>query len=301
MTINSMTGFARNSGSLGDWSWQWELKSVNGKALDVRLRLPQGLEHLDAEARLRLQKTVKRGNVQIGLTLANSNGRQNRRREPGASGRADCHCRARLRQEISAPPLQAKSILALRGVIEPVRSEVTEAEAAARDAAVLESFDRALKQLLSARAEEGGRLFAVVREQLQKIGQFASAARDNPARTPEAIRKRLREQVARIMETSSALDEQRLHQEAMLTVTRSDIQEELDRLFSHIEAAEGLLMSNEPVGRKFDFLAQEFNREANALCSKAIDKSLTSIGLDLNSDRPDARTSSKYRVTACLH
>jgi uncharacterized protein (TIGR00255 family) len=280
MTINSMTGFARDSGSLGDWSWQWELKSVNGKALDVRLRLPQGLEHLDAEARLRLQKTVKRGNVQIGLTLANSNSRETVAVNQALLAELTAIAE-RLRQEISAPPLQAESLLALRGVIEPVRSEVTEAEAAARDAAVLESFDRALKQLLSARAEEGGRLFAVVREQLQKIGQFASAARDNPARTPEAIRKRLREQVARIMETSSALDEQRLHQEAMLTVTRSDIQEELDRLFSHIEAAEGLLMSNEPVGRKFDFLAQEFNREANTLCSKAIDKSLTSIGLDL--------------------
>jgi uncharacterized protein (TIGR00255 family) len=256
------------------------LKSVNGKALDVRLRLPQGLEHLDAEARLRLQKTVKRGNVQIGLTLANSNSRETVAVNQALLAELTAIAE-RLRQEISAPPLQAESLLALRGVIEPVRSEVTEAEAAARDAAVLESFDRALKQLLSARAEEGGRLFAVVREQLQKIGQFASAARDNPARTPEAIRKRLREQVARIMETSSALDEQRLHQEAMLTVTRSDIQEELDRLFSHIEAAEGLLMSNEPVGRKFDFLAQEFNREANTLCSKAIDKSLTSIGLDL--------------------
>lgn len=280
MTITSMTGFARDSGSLGDWSWQWELKSVNGKALDVRLRLPPGLEHLDAEVRQRIQKVMKRGNLQVGLNLSNSNTRETVTVNQPLLAELTAIA-GRLRSEINAPPLQAESLLALRGVLEPVRSEVSEEEAAARDRALVQSFERALIALQSARAEEGKRLLAVLKEQLQKVAALAVAARDNPSRTPDAIRRRLRDQVARLMETGANFDEQRLHQEAMMVATRSDIQEELDRLFSHVEAAGVLLAAGEPVGRKFDFLAQEFNREANTLCSKAIDRSLTAIGLDL--------------------
>jgi len=280
MTINSMTGFARDTGTLGDWSWQWELKSVNGKALDLRLRLPNGLEHLEPDLRQRLQKALKRGNLQVSLNLTNSNTREtvavNQALLKELTAIAE-----RLRLQINAPPLHAESLMALRGVLEPVRSEVTEDEAAARDADLLKSFDRALAALQAARSEEGKRLLAVLREQLLRIASCANAARDNPARAPEAIRKRLQDQVARLAETGAAFDEARLHQEAIMVATRSDIQEELDRLTSHIEAAEELLVSREPVGRKFDFLAQEFNREANTLCSKAIDKSLTAIGLDL--------------------
>jgi uncharacterized protein (TIGR00255 family) len=280
MTITSMTGFARDSGSLGDWSWQWELKSVNGKALDVRLRLPPGLDHLEIPVRQRLQKVMKRGNFQIGLTLANSNSRETVAVNQTLLGELTVIAQ-RLQKEIGAPPLQAEALLGLRGVIEPVRSDVSEDEAAARDAALLAGFDRALSALAVARSEEGKRLHAVLTEQLQRVAALAAAARDNPARSTDAIRKRLREQVAKLMEAGSGLDEQRLHQEAILAATRSDIQEELDRLFSHVEAAGELLTSREPIGRKFDFLAQEFNREANTLCSKSIDRSLTAIGLDL--------------------
>lgn len=280
MTITSMTGFARDSGSADDWSWQWELKSVNGKALDVRLRLPPGLDHLEMPVRQRLQKAMKRGNFQIGLTLTNTNTRETVTVNQTLLAELTVIAQ-RLQNEIGAPPLQAEALLGLRGVIEPVRSEVSEAEAAARDAALLASFDQALSALQDARAKEGKRLHAVLTEQLQRIAALAAAARDNPARSAEAIRKRLREQVARLMEPGAGLDEQRLHQEAILAATRSDIQEELDRLFSHVEAAGELLASREPIGRKFDFLAQEFNREANTLCSKSIDRSLTAIGLDL--------------------
>lgn len=280
MTITSMTGFARDSGSLGDWSWQWELKSVNGKALDVRLRLPPGLDHLEGPVRQRIQKAMKRGNVQIGLTLLNSNSRETVAVNQTLLAELTAIAQ-RLQNEIGSPPLQAEALLGLRGVIEPVRSEVSEEESAARDAALLASFDRALEALAAARAEEGRRLHAVLTEQLQRIASLAAAARDNPARSTDAIRKRLSEQVARLMEAGNGFDEQRLHQEAILAATRSDIQEELDRLFSHVEAAGELLSSREPIGRKFDFLAQEFNREANTLCSKSIDRSLTAIGLDL--------------------
>ena len=146
---------------------------------------------------------------------------------------------------------------------------------------MLESFQEALRSLASARREEGDRLNTVVSAQVQHIAELAEAARHNPSRTPEAVRARLAEQVSRLMETGAALDPDRLHQEAVIVATRADIQEELDRLSSHVEAAQSLLASNDAIGRKFDFLAQEFNREANTLCSKAADRSMTAIGLDL--------------------
>ena len=280
MTINSMTGFARNSGGFGDWSWQWEARSVNGKALDVRMRLPAGFEHLETELRQRIQKSMKRGNIQLGLSVNNDNAREavsvNRAVLKDLAAVAEA-----LRKEINAPPVQAENLLALRGVLEVQRCETSEEEAAARDSSLLSSFDAMLADLQKARGEEGKRLLLVLSEQMQRIGQLAIAARDNPARKPDAIRQRLKEQITRLLETGVAFDEARLHQEAVLVATRSDIQEELDRLNSHIEAAGDLLKSKEPVGRKFDFLAQEFNREANTLCSKAIDRSLTAIGLDL--------------------
>jgi len=280
LTINSMTGFARNSGGLGDWSWQWEAKSVNGKALDVRMRLPVGYEHLESELRQRIQKILKRGNIQLGLTVNNNNASEavnvNRAVLKELTAVVEV-----LRKEINSPPVQAENLLALPGVLELQRSEISEAESLKRDAALLASFDVMLADLKKARAEEGRRLLLILSDQIERIGLLASAARDNPARKPEAIRQRLKEQVARLLDTGVAFDEARLHQEAVLVATRSDIQEELDRLDSHIEAAADLLKSTDPVGRKFDFLAQEFNREASTLCSKAIDRSLTAIGLDL--------------------
>ena len=275
-----MTGFARNSGGLGDWSWQWEAKSVNGKALDVRMRLPVGYEHLESELRQRIQKILKRGNIQLGLTVNNNNASEavnvNRAVLKELTAVVEV-----LRKEINSPPVQAENLLALPGVLELQRSEISEAESLKRDAALLASFDVMLADLKKARAEEGRRLLLILSDQIERIGLLASAARDNPARKPEAIRQRLKEQVARLLDTGVAFDEARLHQEAVLVATRSDIQEELDRLDSHIEAAADLLKSTDPVGRKFDFLAQEFNREASTLCSKAIDRSLTAIGLDL--------------------
>jgi uncharacterized protein (TIGR00255 family) len=146
---------------------------------------------------------------------------------------------------------------------------------------MLASFGEALAALAVARREEGERLQAIVLAQVKRIAEFAAAARANPARSAEAIRARLAEQVSRLMETGAPLDPDRLHQEAVIVATRGDIQEELDRLDSHVESALQLLASHEAIGRKFDFLAQEFNREANTLCSKASDRSLSLIGLDL--------------------
>ena len=280
MTINSMTGFARATGASGPLSWQWELKSVNGKALDVRLRLPPGVDHLEAEMRAKLGFHIKRGNIQVSLNVSKPEaGDAIRVNESLLNQLADLA--ENLRAKRNGPPVQAEHLLGLRGVLDVAEPIANEDETAARDQAMLASFAECVTALAAARAAEGQRLKTVLTEQIARITALAAAAKAHPSRAPEAIKTRLKEQVARLMEASASFDEARLHQEAVLLATRIDIEEELDRLSSHIEAAQALLASREPVGRKFDFLAQEFNREANTLCSKANDKTLTTIGLDL--------------------
>lgn len=280
MPISSMTGFARASGERQGLFWQWEIKSVNGKALDVRLKLPPGFEALETPVRAALAAAFRRGNLQVSLTISGQMGRETVRLNQDILDRLVAAGET-LRDRIGGEPLRADVLLSIKGVVEVTTEPEAEGEAEARNAAMLRSFDEALKALAAARREEGDRLNAVVQAQVLRIAELAGAARDNPSRTPEAIRARLAEQVHRLMETGAPLDHDRLHQEAVIAATRADIQEELDRLASHVEAARALLASSDAVGRKFDFLAQEFNREANTLCSKASDRSLTAIGLDL--------------------
>ncbi|MCA0432648.1 MAG: YicC family protein [Proteobacteria bacterium] len=280
MTINSMTGFARAAGHHAGRNWQWELKSVNGKALDLRLRLPPGQEHLEGPARAALSAQLKRGNVQVALVMQAGDGAGEVRVNEDLLGKLATVAEG-LRKKLGGPPLQAEQLLALRGVIDVSEPALDDEGQAALDKAVLASLAEAVTALAKARAAEGLRLKTVLTEQISRITELTRQAKENPSRSPEAIRSRLKEQVSRLIESSSSFDEARLHQEAILLATRADIQEELDRLSSHIEAAHELLASREPVGRKFDFLAQEFNREANTLCSKANDRSLTATGLDL--------------------
>jgi len=280
MPISSMTGFARASGEREGLFWQWEIKSVNGKALDVRLRLPPGFEALETPVRAALAGGFRRGNLQVSLTVSGQIGRETVRLNQEILDRL-VETGEALRDRIGGEPLRADVLLSIKGVVEIASVPEEEGEAEARNAAMLASFGEALAALAVARREEGDRLNAIVSAQVKRIAELADAARANPARSPEAIRARLAEQLSRILETGSGLDPDRLHQEAVIAATRADIQEELDRLGSHVEAAHALLSSNDAVGRKFDFLAQEFNREANTLCSKAADRSLTAIGLDL--------------------
>ena len=279
-SLTSMTGFAREQGQFNSLTWVWELKSVNGKALELRFRLPPGFDGLEAPARAAATAGLKRGNVQIGLAV-NAVAAGNNLRVNTALLEQLLPIAESLRDRLGAGPIQAENLLALRGVLEAEESTLDEEALKARDAALLASFAKALAQLSTARAGEGSRLAAVVGSQLDRIEELTQAARNNPSRSVEAIRARLADQVAKLVQQSESFDPQRLHQEAILLATRADIQEELDRLASHISAARALLTSAEPVGRKFDFLAQEFNREANTLCSKANDPSLTMIGLDL--------------------
>ena len=280
MPISSMTGFARASGERQGLFWQWEIKSVNGKALDVRLRLPPGFEALETPVRAALVAAFKRGNLQVSLSISGQVARETVRLNQDILDRL-VEAGEALRERIGGEPLRADVLLSIKGVVEVASAPEEEGEADARNAAMLGSFQEALKSLATARREEGDRLNAILSAQVQRIAELSDAARRNPSRTPDAIRARLAEQVSRIIETGAPLDPDRLHQEAVIAATRADIQEELDRLNSHVEAAQALLASNDAVGRKFDFLAQEFNREANTLCSKASDRSLTAVGLDL--------------------
>ena len=279
MSVSSMTGFARASGHGAEVSWVWEAKSVNSKTFDVRLRLPTGLEHLDAPVRQSLAKAFKRGSLQVNLSLQGAAEKEQISINQEVLGQYVAMAKG-LQDELGAAPFQIEGLLALRGVVEAKATPRSEDQQVTLDTALLASFEAAVTGLNDARKAEGKSLGVVLTKQLEQIERLHAAAVANPSRQPEAIRARLKAQVAQLIDIAK-LDETRLAQEAALLMTRADIQEELDRLAVHIAAARSLLNAPEPVGRKFDFLAQEFNREANTLCSKANDSSLTSIGLDL--------------------
>lgn len=280
MTLYSMTGFSRLDGSAQGQRWTWELRSVNGKGLDVRLRLPPGLDRLEIAARDRLGKRMARGNVQASLNVARE-GSVTRLRvnEEVLSAVLDAMSQVASRIDAAVPTLDG--ILSFKGVLEVSEVEDDEATRAAFDAAVLAGLDVAVAGLLEARAREGAAIGAVLLGHVDEIERLTLAAEANPARRPEAIRARLAEQVEALLGAVPALDPQRLAQEAVLIATRADIREELDRLKTHVVEARRLLTGGGAVGRRLDFLAQEFNRETNTLCSKSNDRDLTGIGLDL--------------------
>jgi len=280
MALISMTGFARAEGGSDGWQWSWELKSVNGRNLEVRLRLPQGHDRLEGEARKCIQAGLTRGSV-YGVLAASreSGGAEIRINEDALSQILAAAEQLKTRADVTPPSVDG--LLALRGVLEVSEPGEDEATRNARGAAMLETLAVALKGLIVARAEEGASLHAVLSDQIAEIERLSEAAKDCAATRPEALRKRMTEQVEVLMGSGKPLSEDRLHQELALLVIKMDVREEIDRLSAHVQAARALLDANEPVGRKFDFLAQEFNREANTICSKAGDIELTQIGLDL--------------------
>jgi uncharacterized protein (TIGR00255 family) len=280
MALSSMTGFGRAEGSHGAWRWSWELRTVNGRNLDVRLRLPAGFERLDPEVRRRIGKRIARGSVQVGFQVA---------REEGSTGirvneavlEAVLALTETLKDRIDAAPPSLDGLLALRGVLEPVEPEESEADVAAREAALLSSFDEALDRLAAARGEEGARLGAILEGQVAEIERLSAAADAFAKSVPDRLRDRLKTQIADLLGAGAPVPEDRLAQELALLVTKADIREEIDRLAAHSAAARELLTKPGAIGRRLDFLVQEFNREANTLCSKAADIELTRIGLDL--------------------
>jgi uncharacterized protein (TIGR00255 family) len=282
MSLLSMTGFAALPGRHSALSWVWELKSVNGKSLDVRLRLPPGFEALEGPIREMARQSLRRGSVQATLQLSTGAAASSIRINETAL-EAALQLAESLRVRLNAPAPTVEGILALPGIIVTGADALQPSEMEARNKAIATSFQEALVQLEKSRATEGGQLGTILAAQLVRIRELTEAARLCPARAPEAQRRRLEDALARILGSASGFDEQRLHQEAVLMAARADVQEEIDRLFAHVDSATILLTSGEPAGRKLDFLSQEFNREANTLCSKSSDKELTAIGLELKS------------------
>ncbi|MGI8725708.1 MAG: YicC/YloC family endoribonuclease [Methyloceanibacter sp.] len=280
MTLKSMTGFARADGIHGNIAWSWEARSVNGRNLDLRLRLPSGSDGIELRARGLCQERLARGNCTINLSVKRESGEMEIHLNEAALRQAVALAeRAQGLTNMAAPQLD--TLLAMRGVVEVAEGEESEEERAAFADVLIAGLAKALDQLVDARAREGERLAEVIGKQLEQIGSLVEKAANAPARQPAAITARLGEQLNRLMEGAAGLDPERLHQEALLLAAKADIQEEMDRLRAHVAAAKELLHAREPVGRRFEFLSQEFNREANTICSKAADIEISRIGLEL--------------------
>jgi len=280
MTLKSMTGFARADGVHGDTSWSWEARSVNGRGLELRLRLPSGFESLEIRVRGLAQEKLARGNCTLNLSVRREAGRTEIRLNEAALAQARAVAeRAQALTDLKTARLD--TLLAMRGVVEAVEAEESEEAQAALYHALLAGLARVLDELVHARAAEGERLEAVISKQLATIAALIGRASDAAARQSEALGARLAEQVARLTEASAGLDPERLHQEALLLAAKADIQEELDRLRAHLAAANEHIESNQPLGRKFECLAQELNREANTICSKASDIEISRTGIEL--------------------
>ncbi len=280
MPIASMTGFARAAGAHGGRGWTWEVRSVNARGLDVRVRLAPGADTLEGPARAAVAGRLKRGSVTVGLQFAVA-GQPQRYRINTEMIDKMLGLAKRFKGKVAAGKPRLDALMAVRGVVEPVEDDDSEAAREARLAAMLKSLDGALAGLAAARAAEGKRLEAMLVERLGEIESLTKKAAATAAAQPAAIKARLKARVAELMEAQPALAEERLLQEAALAASRADVREELDRLAAHVAAARELVKLGGAIGRQFDFLAQEFNREANTLCSKSSDLELTRIGLDL--------------------
>jgi uncharacterized protein (TIGR00255 family) len=275
-----MTGFARTSGAVGDFLWTWELKTVNGRSLDVRCRVPQGFEAMDGIVRQTATEHLKRGNLSANLTVD----------EVASRGRLTVN-RAALDQVLAlvgemqgkldarAPSLDG--LLGLKGVLEvetpPVDAEIMNQ----RQQAIEGGLRQAMAELGAMRRVEGARLAGMVLGHLDEVERLRVAAVATAGAQPINIRQRLEEQLKQLMPEGVPVDPERLVQELALIAGRADVREEIDRLAAHVEAARDLIGKGGAVGRKLDFLCQEFNREANTLCSKAADLALTNLGIEL--------------------
>ncbi|HXL68597.1 MAG TPA: YicC/YloC family endoribonuclease [Xanthobacteraceae bacterium] len=280
MSLASMTGFARAQGATGTHAWTWELKSVNGKGLDLRLRLPPGWDGVEPAVRAATSRALARGNVTATLTLTREGVAPTVRVNEEALA-AVIAAIGRIAKRVDAAPASLDGILGLKGVVEIVEAEESDAERGAAEAAVQKGFETALADLVTARRSEGTALEQILRDRVTAIAKLVDQAEASPGRKPEAIRARLAEQVKALLDTDVKLDADRLHQEAALLAAKADVREEIDRLKTHVAAAREMLKNGGAVGRRLDFLAQEFNREANTLCAKANDGVLSAVGLEL--------------------
>jgi uncharacterized protein (TIGR00255 family) len=280
MTVVSMTGFAEVQGAHEAARWRWEVKSVNGRGLELRLRMPPGFDGIEIAARTLASERFKRGNIQATLTMETREDARAFSVDTVALNAAVRIAR-QVAEETGLAPARVDGLLALKGVIvQDEAADLEPAERAARDAAMLESAAMAFDALRRARRTEGAKLAAVLKSQIDEIEKLTKEAAALAATQPKALRDRLSAQLKDLLEANQ-FPEERLAQEVALLATRADVREELDRLDAHVHEARTLLSSGDAVGRKLDFLAQEFNRETNTLCSKSSDVALTRVGLAL--------------------
>jgi len=280
MALSSMTGFARSHGASGPYTFEWELKSVNAKGFDLRLRLPQGWDELEAFAKKRAAEMLSRGTVYANFNVK----------------RADALSTVRINEDVLAAVVKVASslagridavapsidgLLAIKGVIEVVEPERNEEEDKAATTAAAAAFDEALKSLVAMRRREGEALGQILTQRMDEMETLARKAEAAPGRKPEAVKARLAEQISALLETSDRFDSDRLNQEALLIAAKADIREELDRIASHVAQTREMISKGGAIGRRLDFLAQEFNREVNTCCSKSNDVELTNTGLEM--------------------
>jgi uncharacterized protein (TIGR00255 family) len=280
MALSSMTGFARSHGASGPYTFEWELKSVNAKGFDLRLRLPQGWDEVEALARKRAGELLSRGTIYANLNLKRASAASVVRVNEDVLG-SIVKVAGTLAGKLDAVAPSIDGLLAIKGVIEITEPESDEAEdRAAKDAAVA-AFDLALNDLVDMRRREGVSLGQVLWQRIDEIELLAGKAEAAPGRKADAVRARLAEQVAALLESSDRFDPDRLNQEALLIAAKADIREELDRIASHISQAREMIAKGGAVGRRLDFLAQEFHREVNTCCSKSNDIELTNTALEM--------------------
>lgn len=278
--LASMTGYARAAGEAEAHAFTIEMKSVNARGLDVRMRLPTGMDALEPALRALLTQSLSRGSVTLNLNM--------QRQDDGAelvinqkALESVVKALDSLKGRIEAERPTLDGILALKGVLDTSETPLDEQATARLHTAIATATRTCLADLIAARQQEGARLAEILTGHIDEIERLTALAETHPSRQREAILAHLKAQIAELGETGAALSEERLHQEALLLATKADIREELDRLKAHVGAARQLLTTGGVIGRKFDFLAQEFNREANTLCSKSNAVDLTAIGLDL--------------------
>jgi uncharacterized protein (TIGR00255 family) len=275
-----MTGFARSQRSQGAWRLSWEIKSVNAKGLDLRLRTPPGFDAMEQEARSRIGKRLTRGACYATLTAQRESAAPEIRVNEAALAGLQAAI-ARLPASGGVQPASLDGLLAIKGVVEIIESADPDEVMAQVQATALEALDEALDGLIAMRNVEGKSLHAILTQRLDAVAALTDAADSCPGRKPEAVRARLEQSVASLVQASAGLDPVRLHQEAILIAAKADVREELDRLRAHVAAARDLVASGKPVGRRLDFLAQELGRESNTLCAKSNDPELTRLGMEL--------------------
>lgn len=280
--LNSMTGYASAGGSGHGYDWTWELRSVNAKGLDIRIRVPDWIEGLEAGIRAALTENLKRGSIAVGFRIQageeTSGHALNEPQLDSVLAALEVIEDKALTKGISLAPSKASDIIALRGVFEASSQGV---DAKELTKAILATLPDVISDFKSMRQSEGTSLSNILQNQLSEIANLTASAAEVAEKRKDEMSETLRANLARVLENSDGADETRVAQELAVLVVKSDVTEEIDRLLAHVDAAKDLLAKGSPIGRKLDFLMQEFNREANTLCSKAQNVELTRIGLDL--------------------